>query len=57
MKIIRNRILKWPRRAMAHRAFARLQTLQNQLAPFDASALEGYLEPQSLLILGIPEQN
>ena len=36
-----------PRRdAMAHRAFARLQTLQNQLAPFDASALEGYLEPQ-----------
>lgn len=44
MKIIRNRILKWPRRAMAHRAFARLQTLQNQLAPFDASALEGYLD-------------
>ena len=35
---------------MAQRAFARLQTLQNQLAPFDASVLEGYLEPQSLLI-------
>lgn len=32
-------------KAMAHRAFARLQTLQNQLAPFDASVLEGYLEP------------
>eukprot|EP00438_Fugacium_kawagutii_P023712 Skav228039 [mRNA] locus=scaffold1188:102239:105256:+ [translate_table: standard] len=32
--------------AMAQRAFARLQTLQNQLAPFDASVLEGHLEPR-----------